>query len=160
MLTAIPINCHANCHANCYCCSLYIISHTALQHQEWCNVLWISGWLSLWHRQLLRYIQWIDMVHTATNLSLRWSSASFMSEWQDSSGWLSTNLKSLDNIAALGVMQCLYYMQSLSTLPSVMADCDGMSRAFSFRLCTYFIWSITGIRILRPCRKTWGKSRS
>ena len=26
-----------------------------------------------------------------------------------------------------------------------------MSRAFSFRLCTYFIWSTIGIRMFRPC---------
>ena len=35
--------------------------------------------------------------------------------------------------------------------PSVMADCDGMSMAFSFKLCTYLTVSIMGIRKFRPC---------
>lgn len=32
-----------------------------------------------------------------------------------------------------------------------MADCEGMSIAFSFKLCTYFIRSTIGIRIFKPC---------
>ena len=31
-----------------------------------------------------------------------------------------------------------------------MADCEGISIAFSFKLCTYFIRSTTGIRIFKP----------
>ena len=37
-----------------------------------------------------------------------------------------------------------------SRLPSVMADCEGISIAFSFKLFTYFIRSTTGIRIFKP----------
>jgi len=31
-----------------------------------------------------------------------------------------------------------------------MADCDGISMATSFKLCTYLISSITGRRMARP----------
>lgn len=42
----------------------------------------------------------------------------------------------------------------LHSAPSVMADCDGMSTTVSFRLCTYLIWSTTGIRMFRPWNGT------
>jgi len=34
-----------------------------------------------------------------------------------------------------------------------MADWDGMSRAFSFKLCTYLIWSMMGMRMFKPWRR-------
>lgn len=40
-------------------------------------------------------------------------------------------------------------------LPSVMADWDGMSMAFSFKLWTYLIWSTMGISRFKPCRKMY-----